>query len=75
MAQYFVGIPLTYFGMRGECLLVLHHWAFQKFRWQLNQCFPSASTILRRYGESRERMAGALFLYVGADAIGLVISD
>ena len=46
MAQYFVGLPLTYFGIRGEFLLVLHHWAFQKFRWRFNQCFPGAKRLL-----------------------------
>ncbi len=43
MAQYFVGLPLKYFGIRGEALLVLHHWAGQKFRWRLNQCFLKKS--------------------------------
>ena len=48
MAQYFVGLPLKYFGIRGEFLLVLHHWALQKFRWRFNQRFPSSQQLEAR---------------------------
>ncbi len=42
MAQYFVGILLKYFGIRGEFLLVLRHWASQKLGRRFNQCFLNA---------------------------------
>ena len=60
MAQYFVGLPLKYFGIRGEFLLVLHHWAFQKFRWRFNQRFPREEDTCFVIARSWELGAGKL---------------